>query len=50
MSHFNDFKTFVEYSNNMNNVYKVLEENKCKILIAFDDMIADCLVIKNLSQ
>ena len=45
--HFNDCKGFIEYSNNMDNIYKKIEEynpnKKRKILIAFDDMIADML-------
>ena len=38
-------KVFVEYSNNMQNVYENIEEfnpdRKCKVLVAFDNMIAD---------
>ena len=45
LEHFNDSKAFIEYSNNMNNIYKNIEEynlnKKRKILIIFDDMIAD---------
>ena len=44
---FNDSKAFIEYSNDMNNIYKNTEEynpnKKRKILIVFDDMIADML-------
>ena len=44
LKYFNDFKAFVEYSNNMNNIYKNIEEcnpnKKLKILIVFNDMIA----------
>ena len=43
--HFNDSKAFIEYSNNMNNIYINIEEynpnKKRKILIVFDDMTAD---------
>ena len=43
--HFNDSKTFIKYSNDMDNIYKNIEEynpnKKRKILIVFDDMIAD---------
>ena len=42
---FNDFKAFIEYLNNMNNIYKKIEENnpnkKHKIFIALYDMIVD---------
>ena len=47
LNHFNDSKAFIEYSNDMDDIYKNIEEynpnKKCKILIAFDDMIADML-------
>ena len=43
--YFNDSKSFIEYSNNMNNIYKNTEEynsNKIhEILIVFDHMIVD---------
>ena len=46
---FNDPKAFIEYSNDMRDVYKDIVEHKVdkdpKILIVFDDMIAD--IIKN---
>ena len=49
----NDSKDFVEYLNDMDYIYKNIEEynpnKKRKILIAFDDIIADIL-IKNLIQ
>ena len=45
--HFNDFNTFVEYSYDMDDINKNIEEynpnKKRKILIVFDDMIADML-------
>ena len=45
LKHFNDSKAFIEYSNDMDDIYKSIEEynpnKKRKILIAFDDMIAD---------
>ena len=45
LKHFNDPKAFIEYSNLMENVQKNIEEynigKKRKVLIAFDDMIAD---------
>ena len=47
LSHFNDPKAFMEYSNDMQDVYKNIEGynpiKKRKILIIFDDMIADMI-------
>ena len=47
LKHCNDSQAFIEYSNDMVDIYENLEENnlnrKCKILIVFDDMIADVL-------
>ena len=47
LDHFKDLKTFMEYSNDMENVYKSIEnynpEKKRKILIVFDDMIANMI-------
>ena len=44
LKHYDDPKTFIEYSNNMQDVYKDIEEynlgKKRKGLIVFDDMIA----------
>ena len=44
LKHFNDPKAFTEYSNDIQDVYKNIEEynlnKKRKILIVFDDMIA----------
>ena len=44
LNHFNDLKAFMEYSNDMQDVYKNIEDynpiKKRKILIVFDDMIA----------
>ena len=46
-----DSKAFIEYSNDMDDIYKNIEEynpkkkKKCKILIFFDDMIADMFSI-----
>ena len=49
INHFNDPKGFIEYSNDMHDVYKNINDynvdKDCKILIVFDDMIAD--IIKN---
>ena len=54
IDHFNDSKTFVDYSNDMHNVYKNIEEynlnKKRKILIVFDDMIADMINNKKLNS
>ena len=48
----NNSKTFIKYSNNMDNIYKNTEEynpyKKRKRQIVFDDMIADMLSNKNL--
>ena len=47
LNHFNDPKAFIEYSNDMQDVYKNIEDynpiKKRKILIIFDDMIADMI-------
>ena len=53
LKQFNGSKAFIEYSNDMDGLYKNIEENnpnnKRKILIAFDDMIADMLNNKKLN-
>ena len=53
LDHFNDPKAFLEYSNDMQNVYKNIEDynpnKKRKILIVFDDMIADKINNKKLN-
>ena len=47
LDHFNDAKAFMEYSSVMQDVFKNIEEynlgKKCKVLIVFDDMIADMI-------
>ena len=47
INHFNDPKAFMEYSNDMQDVYKNIEDynpiKKRKVLIIFDDMIADMI-------
>ena len=47
LKYLNDLKAFIEYSDNMDNIYKNTEEcnpnKKRKILIVFDDTIADML-------
>ena len=53
LKHFNDPKAFFEHSNDMQDVYKNIEQcnigKKRKILIAFDDMIADVINDKKLN-
>ena len=53
LKNLNDFKVFIEYSNDMEDIYKNIEEynsnKKLKTLIVFDDMIADMLSDKNLN-
>ena len=45
--HFNDSNAFIECSNTMNDVYENVDEynpaTRRKILIVFDDMIADIM-------
>ena len=47
LNHFNDPKAFMEYSNDMQDVYKNIEDynliKNCKVLIIFDNMIADMI-------
>ena len=54
LNHFNNPKAFTEYSNNMQDVYKNIDEysadKECKILIVFDDMIADLINNKKLNS
>ena len=54
LKHFNDPKAFIEYSNDMQDVYKNIDEynvdKECKILIVFDDMIADMINKKKLNS
>ena len=53
LDHFDDPKAFIEYSNDMQDVYKNIEDcnpgKKRKILIVFD-MIADMINYKNLNR
>ena len=53
LNHFNDPKAFIEYSNNMDDIYKNIEEynpgKERKILAVFDNMIADVLSNKEFS-
>ena len=52
LKHLNDAKAFVEYLNDMDDIYKNIRQSnpnkKRKILIVFDDMIADILRNKKL--
>ena len=52
LKHFNDPKAFIEYSNYMHDVYKNMNnynpDKENKILIVFDDMIADMIHNKKL--
>ena len=52
LDHFDDHKYFMEYSNDMHDVYKNIEDynlgKKHKVLIVFDDMIADMINNKKL--
>ena len=54
INHFNDPKAFIEYSNDMYDVYKNIDvynpDKENKILIVFDDMIADVIINKKLNS
>ena len=54
INHFNDPKAFIEYSNDMHDVYKNINDynhdKEKKILIIFDDMIADMINNKKLNS
>ena len=54
INHFNDPKAFIEYSNDVRNVYKNTHcyspDKKNKVLIVFDDMIADMIQNKKLNS
>ena len=47
LKHFKDPKVFTKYSNNIHDIYQNIEKfnpnEECKILIVFNDMIADIL-------
>ena len=52
LNHCGDSKAFMEYSNNMQDVYKDIEEynpRKNRKVIVFDDMIADMINNKKLT-
>ena len=50
IKHLNDSKAFIEYSNTMNDVYENIDlynpNRRRKVLIVFDDMIADIMTNK----
>ena len=54
LKHFNDLKAFIEYSNDMHDVYKNINnynpDKENKILIVLDDMIADMINNKKLNS
>ena len=54
LKHVNDPKAFIEYSNDIHDVYKNINDynpdKERKILIVFDDMIADMINNKKLSS
>ena len=54
INHFNDPKVFIEYSNDMHDAYKNIDDynpdKENKILIVFDDMIADMIHNKKLNS
>ena len=53
LNYLNESKALIEYSNDMDDIYKNIEEHnpskKRKILIVFDDIIADILSSKKLN-
>ena len=53
LDHFDDHKTFIEYSNDIQDVYKNIDDynpgKKHKVLIIFDDVIADMINNKKLN-
>ena len=54
INHFKDPKAFIDYSNDKHDVYKNIDDHnsdkKNKILIVFDDMIADMINNKKLNS
>ena len=54
INHFKDSKAFIEYLNDMHDVYKKIDDynpdKENKILILFDDMIADMIHVKKLNS
>ena len=54
IKHLNDLKAFIDCSNTMNDVYENIDlynpNRKRKVLIVFDDMIADIMRNKSFNQ
>ena len=54
LKHFNDPKAFIEYSNDMHDIYKNIKDynpdKENEILIVFDDMIADMINNKKINS
>ena len=54
INHFNNPKVFIEYSNDMSDVYKNINyynsDRENKVLIVFDDMVADMIHNKKLDS
>ena len=54
LKYLNDSRALIEYSSDMDDIYSNIEEynpnKKRKILIVFEDMIADMLSYKNVIQ
>ena len=54
LKHFNDPKAFIQYSNDMHDIHKNIDDynpdKENKILIVFDDMIADVINNKKLNS
>ena len=40
---FNNYKAYIEYPNDLDNIYKNIEEDNSKLLIVVDDIIVDML-------
>ena len=54
INHFNDPEAFIDYSHDMHDVYKNIDDynhdKENKILLVFNDMIADMIHDKKLNQ
>ena len=54
INHFNDPKAFIDYSNNIHDVYKIIDDynldKENKILVVLDDMIVDMINNKKLNS
>ena len=53
LNHYDDLKAFIEYSNDMQDIYKKIQEynlgKKREVLVVFDDMIANMINNKKLN-